>query len=140
MRHPYPIVVRFGDCDPAGIAYFPVIFDWFHQAMEDWFDRGLERPYATVIEGRRLGFPAVHSEADFVAPCRMGDRLTVGLSVAKVGRTSLHLAYTLEGAEAEDRRATGRTVVVVTDLETLRPRPLPEDLAERMAPYRSQPS
>lgn len=126
MAHLYRVTVRFGDCDPAGIVYFPVIFDWMHQAMEDWFDRGLGVPYATVIGERRIGFPAVHSEADFHAPCRLGETLEIALSVGRIGRTSLQLDYAVAD------RATARTVVAVVDLDTLRPIPLPEDLRTRM--------
>ena len=27
--------VRFGDVDPAGIVYFPKIYDYIHEAFED---------------------------------------------------------------------------------------------------------
>ena len=63
--HVYRLRVKFGDCDPAGIVYYPKFFDWFHQAMESWFDNVLGAPYASVIWDRKIGFPAAHTQADF---------------------------------------------------------------------------
>ena len=43
-------IVRFGECDPAGVAYYPEFFNWFHQAMEACFEDYLGVPYAEMIE------------------------------------------------------------------------------------------
>lgn len=134
--HVLPVDVGWGHCDPAGIVYFPRFFEMFHAAMESWFGAaaptGLGLPYQAVIVGRRLGFPAVHTEADFRAPTHFGERIGVELRVAKLGRTSITLAYVLRGG-AGDVRATGRTVVAVMDLDPSSPThhrgcPLPDDI------------
>ena len=131
-----PLRVRFGDCDPAGIAYFPRIFDWFHQAMESWFDEGLRAPYSEVLGRRGLGLPAVHSEADFRAPCRMGDGIDVHLVVERLGDRSLTLGYRITGRDdPSDLRATGRTVVAVIDRATHEAIPVPDDLRDRIAAW-----
>ena len=46
FRH--TVRARFGACDPVGIVYFPRYFDWFHQAMEAWFDDALVESYSMV--------------------------------------------------------------------------------------------
>jgi 4-hydroxybenzoyl-CoA thioesterase len=107
--------VRFGDCDPAGIVYFPRFFDWFHQAMESWFDQALGLPYAELITAERMGFPCVHTEADFKAGCRLGEDLVVELSVEKLGNSSVTLAYRVLGPDGS-LRVTGRSVIVVAHL------------------------
>ena len=131
------IQVRFGHVDPAGIAYFPRIYDWFHQAMEAWFDEALGRPYADVIRAD-LGFPAVRSEAEFLRPCALGDDLQVHLAVERVGERSVTLAYVVTGSDPSDRRATGRTVVVATRLREMRSTPVPAEIRAAMEPYRSE--
>ncbi|MFT4977236.1 MAG: 4-hydroxybenzoyl-CoA thioesterase [Myxococcota bacterium] len=104
-------VVRFGECDPAGVVYYPVFFGWFHEAMEAWFAERVGVPYATVLE--EIGFPAVRTEADFSRPCRNGDEVTVDVVVEKMGSRSLTFAFTVRGAgEGEDVRARGKTVCV----------------------------
>jgi 4-hydroxybenzoyl-CoA thioesterase len=131
FRH--PIEVRWGECDPAGIVYFPRFFERFHDAMERWFEAELGLRYDVLIMGRRLGLPAVHTEADFRAPCHFGERLVVELRVGRVGRTSLELAYRVLSPTEGDPRLTGRTVCALMDLDPDRPTharavPWPEDL------------
>ncbi len=118
--HVHRVDVRFGDCDPAGIVYFPRFFAMFHEAMETWFDARLGVAYAVLIGERRLGFPAVHSEADFKSPCAMGETIAIELRVVHLGRSSLGLAYTVRGA-AGDVRLTGATTCVVMDLDPASP-------------------
>lgn len=119
----HPLRVRFGDCDPAGIVYFPRFFDFFHQAMEGWFDV-LGRPYHEVVMGQRVGFPAVHTEADFQRPVAFGEQIQVELRVGRIGDSSLELHYEVRGAGEGvevSPRLTGRTVVVVMDLNPASP-------------------
>ena len=68
--HLHPHTVRFGECDPAGVVYFPVFFDWFHQAMESWFAEGLGHVYADILQ--RYGFPAVKPSAEFRCSTQSG--------------------------------------------------------------------
>jgi 4-hydroxybenzoyl-CoA thioesterase len=138
--HRHRVTVRFGDCDPAGVVYFPRFFDWFHQAMETWFGDALGVPYAEVIGQRKLGFPAVHTEADFRQPCRLGEELAVELQVTEVKRTSIRLAYTIRGWEDDSIRATGATVCVAVDLvpgsaQPLRTVAFPADLRSRIEAF-----
>ena len=89
--HIHKHTVRFGECDPAGVVYFPTFFDWFHQAMESWFEQGLQRPYADVLQ--HVGFPAVHTEADFRRPCRLGEALDIEVRVGDLGKKRFRLDY-----------------------------------------------
>jgi 4-hydroxybenzoyl-CoA thioesterase len=118
FRH--PIQIRWGDCDPAGIVYFPRFFERFHDAMEHWFGAALGVPYDSLIMTRRLGLPSVHTEADFRAPCRFGDRLVVELRVPKLGRTSIELAYRVMAPGEAGPRLTGKTVCALMDLDPTR--------------------
>jgi 4-hydroxybenzoyl-CoA thioesterase len=113
--HSLSIDVRFGDCDPAGIVYFPRYFDFFHQAMETWFPTHLGFGYDEFVRERKLGFPAVHSEADFERPSRFGDRIEIRQRVTRLGRSSITFAYEVHGPEG--LRARGRSVCVVMDLD-----------------------
>ncbi|MFO7561990.1 MAG: thioesterase family protein [Enhygromyxa sp.] len=117
--HVLALEVRFGDCDPAGIVYFPRYFDFFHQAMETWFPAELGFGYDEFVRERKLGFPAVHSEADFERPSRFGERIEIHQRVTRLGRTSIAFAYEVWGGGV--RRATGRSVCVVMNLDPSSP-------------------
>lgn len=140
----YPALIRWGDCDPAGIVYYPRYFDMFHQAMEAWFGEALGVPYVEVIQGRKLGFPSVHTEADFAAPSAFGDAVDVRLTVTRVGRSSIEFGYRVTARDdPADLRATGKTVCVVMDLDPgsktfRRALPMPDDLRARIETFRSR--
>jgi len=85
--------VRFGDVDPAGIVYFPRIFDYIHQAFEEVWDVHVGARYYYLLNDERVGFPLVHSEVDFRSPLRFGDRPIVRVTCFKIGRSSLGLRY-----------------------------------------------
>lgn len=134
-----PIRARFGACDPVGIVYFPRYFDWFHQAMEAWFDTALGTPYHVLL--RHHGLPAVHTEADYRAPVRFGDDVRVELRVGHLGRSSMRLDYRVLGS-ADQVHATGHTMVVHmgTDPQAadhMQAVPFPADLRAALAPFQA---
>lgn len=139
--HVHPVRIGWGHCDPAGIVYFPRFFELFHEAMETWFGDALGAPYDDVITVRRIGFPTVHTEADFRAPTRFGERVAVELRVGRIGGSSIELVYRVCGPGGDaDLRATGRTVVALMDLDPASPGfrrglPIPADLRARIEAF-----
>src|SRR5947208_9503467 len=86
------ILVRFGDLDAAGIAYYPNLVNFLHESFEDFFVGHVGRPYPEVFrEG--LGFPTAKVEMEFLSPVRYGDHLAVGVGVEKVGRSPVQIRY-----------------------------------------------
>ena len=126
-------VVRFADCDPAGIVFFPQYLVMLNTLIEEWFDDGLRIPYAGVIGERRLGLPTVRLEVDFTAVSRHGDQLGQRLAVGKIGRSSLALRVEFFGGD--ELRLRARQVLVCTSLDNHRPLPLPGDLRSAMLPF-----
>jgi len=143
--HAHRVRVYWGHCDPAGIVYFPRFFDMFHEAMETWFSDALQAPYDDVIVRRKIGFPSVHTEADFSKPTAFGETVVVQLRLAELGRSSMRLVYRIHGAEDEDDvRGTGSTVCAVMDLDPTSQRfrrsmPLPNDLRAAMQAFMDAP-
>lgn len=133
--------VRFGECDPAGILYYPRYFDLFHRTMEVWFAEALGRPYAPFVRDAGLGVPAVHAEADYFAPAAYGDDLDITLRISSLGRTSIGFVYEVVGADGV-RRAEGRVTTVLMDLDPNSPTfrravPLPDDFRAQLESYRA---
>jgi 4-hydroxybenzoyl-CoA thioesterase len=130
--------VRFADCDPAGIVFFPQYLVMLNTAVETWFDEALRIPYAQVIGERRLGLPTVRLEVDFTAVSRHGDELSLAIAVEQIGRSSLTLRHEVRGGTTLRLRA--RQVIVCTSLATHRAMPLPEDLRAAIAPFVESPT
>jgi len=118
-------VIRFSDCDPAGIVFYPQYFVMFNALVEDWID-ALDIGYRKLIIERRVGLPTVHLKADFRAVSRMGDRVTLALAVERVGSRSITLALQCHGADGV--RMAMQQVLVTTSLETHHAIEIPADL------------
>jgi 4-hydroxybenzoyl-CoA thioesterase len=123
------ILVRFGDLDAAGIAYYPNLVNFLHEAFEDFFTGHIGRPYPEVFrEG--LGFPTVKVEMEFLSPVHYGDHVDIAVIVERVGRSSVQIRY--EGSVAGRPVFRARNVMVVVDMKTFRPTPVPVGLRERL--------
>lgn len=125
--------VRFADCDPAGIVFFPQYLVMLNTLHEAWFDEALKIPYAELIGLRRTGLPTVRLEVDFTAISRHGERLRQTLAVKKLGRSSLTLR--VEFWCDTQLRMRAHQVLVCTSLITHRPVALPDDVRAAMIPY-----
>ena len=124
------ILVRFGDLDAAGIAYYPNLVNFLHESFEDFFEGHVGRPYPEVYrEG--IGFPTVKVEMEFLSPVHYGDRVSVEVTVERVGRSSVQIRY--EGSVKGYPVFRARNIAVVVDMRTFRPMPLPPWLRERFA-------
>jgi 4-hydroxybenzoyl-CoA thioesterase len=127
----YPIL--FSHCDPAGIVYFPRLFDLLHRAMEDWFTFGLEERFADFIVKKRLGIPTVRTEVDFVGPARFGDLVRIELRVLKLGRSSIELG--VDAFVGDQPCFNARHTVCCFTQDTYKAVAIPDGLRRRMEAY-----
>lgn len=121
--------VRFGHVDPAGIAFFPRIFDYVHDVFEELWENHVGIRYYYLLLEEQMGFPLVRSEVDFDHPLRFGDRPDAEVTCFHLGKSSLGLRYLIskEGTRCVDARMT--TVCVNT--ERMEPVPMPEEFRAR---------
>jgi 4-hydroxybenzoyl-CoA thioesterase len=126
MGYRTTIDVRFGDCDPAGIVYYPVLYHYCHVAFELAWADALGVPYHFLVADRRLGFPTVHVVTGFERPARYGDRVVFDVSVPRIGVSSVDFRF--EGSVSEDTILCSVHTKVCTDLTTLESTPIPGDL------------
>jgi 4-hydroxybenzoyl-CoA thioesterase len=131
MSYVQRVPVRFDDVDYAQIVYFPRLFGYCHWVFEDFFGHEVGVSYAKLLTERRLGFPTVHSEADFKSPLRFGDVARVQMDAVKLGERSVTQRYRLYLGEGKRLCAEIQLVHVATDLDSFKSQVIPEDL--RMA-------
>jgi 4-hydroxybenzoyl-CoA thioesterase len=127
------MLVRFSHCDPAGIVFYPQYFIMFNGLVEDWFNQGLGVNYARYITEHRLGFPIVKLECDFVAPSKIGEIITLGLKLERLGKSSMEIAVACRHGQEDRLRA--KFVLVAMNLDRQRAQPLPEDLRGLMLAF-----
>jgi 4-hydroxybenzoyl-CoA thioesterase len=128
------IQVRFGHVDPAGIAYFPRIFDYVHDVFEELWEQHVGVRYYHMLLEQHTGFPLAHSEVEFKSPLRFGDRPVVSVTSFRLGRSSIGLRYRFQVGERECVDA--RMTVVCVDTRTMQSQPIPEAFRRRFEELR----
>ncbi|WFR94443.1 acyl-CoA thioesterase [Rhizobium tumorigenes] len=118
--------LRFGDCDPSGIAYFPSYLNILVGVLEDYF-AALGFPWKTMIEERRIGVPTVRLDLTFSSPGFQGDELEFVVIVRRIGRASLDLEHQVSARGKILWTATHR--VVATNLDTQQSLAWPADIS-----------
>lgn len=113
------------DTDAAGVWHNTTAIRWTEDAEAE-----LHRSLGII--DRTFGLtPRVHLEYDFGVPLHFDDEVLVHLSVAELGSSSVTYEVTVD--RGEERAATGRLIAVLTDGETRRPRPWPDDLRSALS-------
>ena len=129
MTYEQIIEVTWGECDLAGLVYFPRMLEYCHRALEGLF-AGLEGGYATLTGERKIGIPTVHLTGDFVRPIRYGQRCVVCVTVQKIGRSSVTFTHVI--VDQTSREVCARFTHIVATC-ALRPEgvsavPVPDDM------------
>lgn len=122
--------IRFGHTDPAGIVYYPNYFDMFNGTVEDFFEECVGASFQRMQSESKVLTPLRHVECDFAAPCRIGDRLQLALTLVALGRSSAKLA--IDGSVEGSPRLRARLAIVFVSAESGRPVPPPAAVAERL--------
>ena len=89
------IRIQWGDCDPAGIVYFPRYFEYFDICTNALFERaGFFKP-AMLKSFGIAGIPVVDMKATFMTPSSFGEDVTVESSIVKWGKSSFVVQHRL---------------------------------------------
>ena len=95
------VSVAFGQCDPAGIVYYPNYFDMFNASTDAMVCAALEvhpRDLTRIYD--IIGIPMVDARNIYHRPSRHGDALRIESRVVAIGRSSFrveHRLYTEDG-------------------------------------------
>ena len=108
--------VRFQHTDPAGIVFFANILVYCHEAFEEFLRAG-GMPLEEFLGKREQILLLGHAEATFKRPFRVGQLVTVRLSVGRIGDRSFRLEYDLF-SEKKEHLATAATVHISVDPKT----------------------
>ena len=130
----HAIRIEWGDCDPAGIVYFPRYFEFFDASTARLFERvGL--PKQTLLKTYDIvGYPVVEVRANFRVPSRFGDDVAIESSICEWGRSSFRVQHRLmKGAMLAVEGFEKRVWVGhhPEDPQGIQSRPIPRDVIDR---------
>ena len=90
----FTVRVEFGDCDPAGIVWFPNFFRWIDAASRHFFaECGVPRWEETTQTLGVIGTPLVDTHTRFVKSASYGDTLSVAVRIIEWREKSFVQTY-----------------------------------------------
>ena len=89
------IRVEWGDCDPAGIVYYPRYFAYFDNCTAALFEAAGLPKHEMLRHYQIVGIPMVDTRARFLAPSRFGDDVEVESCVTEWRRSSFDVQHRL---------------------------------------------
>ncbi|AMN47155.1 4-hydroxybenzoyl-CoA thioesterase [Steroidobacter denitrificans] len=127
----WPVRVYYEDVDLGGIVYYANYMKFMERARTEWL-RAAGIDQLPLKEQHGLIFAVVELQTRFRKPARFDDVLQVSCAVVATARASLTLKQEIhrEGPHGE-LLLDGDVRIACLDVQTLRPRPLPPQLASR---------
>jgi len=125
--------VEFRDTDAAGIVHFSAFFPYMEAAEHEMLRSlgiavlpaiadpgGRDVADTQAAPGVRVTWPRVSASCDYQAAARFEDVLEINVSVARIGRSSVHYQFDFARTTGDGQPpvpvATGRIVVVCCQL------------------------
>ena len=130
------IHVEWGDCDPAGIVYFPRFFEYFDACTNALFEKAGFRKAEMLKQFGLLGIPLVEASARFYAPASFGETVTVDTRIVEWGKSSFqveHRLYKGDGLRAEGREKRVWAVADANAEKGMRGSVIPEEVKMRFS-------
>ena len=129
-------LVEFSDTDMAGIVHHAVYFRYMESAEHAFF-RSLGLTVAPPKNTSSVGWPRVHTEADFSAPLRFEDEVEIHLLVAEKKSKALTYAFRLRKLNTAEpyEVARGRITVVCIKMVggKMKAANIPKEIADKIS-------
>jgi 4-hydroxybenzoyl-CoA thioesterase len=124
------VEIQFGDCDPAGIVYYPNYFRFFDNATAAMLSAAFAMHKRNWLDHYGiLGIPMVDTGARFIKPSSFGDVVEIRSEITELGRSSFGVKHTLlRDGETTIEAHEKRVWVVRGEDGGIRAAPLPDDV------------
>ena len=93
-------VLRFGDCDAAGVIYTPRALVFAYELLESWYRDVAGASWGAMPESHGMNAPTVHYEADCMAPLMVDTDYELRLWVSGMGQSSVN--FVIDGVGLDE--------------------------------------
>ena len=128
--------IEWGDCDPAGIVYYPRYFAFFDASTSALIERALGMTKHDYLKAHDFaGHPLVNTHSRFIIPTRFGDDVTIETTIAEFRRSSFDVRHRLtkHGALAVEGFETRVWVRGDAANGKMKSAPIPQDVIDRLS-------
>ena len=128
----YRVAVQFGDCDPAGIVFFPNFNRWMDEASLAFFMACGIPPWRELVKTRGIiGTPLLEIHTRFLRPATYGETLEIHTTVEHwAAKTFRHRHVVMRGEEVlcEGTEVRAFCTRDPQNPERIKAIPVPEDI------------
>ena len=89
------VYVEWGDCDPAGIVFYPRFFEYFDACSAALFASVGANIHEMQRSGEIAGIPMVDIRASFHKPVLFGTTVEIASTISEFGRSSFTIQHRL---------------------------------------------
>jgi len=125
----WPVRVYYEDTDAGGIVFYANYLKFFERARTEWL-RAAGINQQELIASDNAGFVVKSATINYHAPARLDDELRLTLVIEKLGRASVQFAQ--KAYKGDTLLVEANVKVGCVDLANVRPRSLPEHVADKM--------
>jgi 4-hydroxybenzoyl-CoA thioesterase len=128
--------IEWGDCDPAGIIYYPRYFAFFDACTSALIERALGMTKQDYLKAYDFsGHPLVNTRSRFLFPTRFGDDVLIESTVTDIRRASFDVRHLLfkNGALAVEGFETRVWVRGDPAKGTMRAAPVPQAVVDLLS-------
>ncbi|BAB66074.1 MULTISPECIES: acyl-CoA thioesterase [Sulfurisphaera] len=129
LEYVFEDVVRIYDTDAQGIAHYAAYYRFFTNTIEKFFNEKVGIPYPNVNE--ELWFVMVESHAVYHKPVKLGDRLTVLLSVKLLSKKVIR--FDLKILNKGDLTTEGYLIQVAINPKIWKSVEIPKEILDKLS-------
>ncbi len=130
--HIYRVDVHFGDCDPAGIVFFPNFAKWMDQSSLAFFIACGVPPWRELVKTRGIvGTPVLETHTKFVKTATYGETIEVHTRIEEWRAKTFTHRHVIKRGEDVLCEGTEVRAFVMRDPanpDRIRAMPVPEDI------------
>ena len=128
----YSVTVQFGDCDPAGIVFFPNFSRWMDAASLSFFMQCGVPPWRELVKTRGIvGTPLLEINTRFIQAATYGETLEIATHVEEWRNKAFIQQHRVTRGDmliCEGREVRAFVMRDAADPDRLRAIPVPEDI------------
>ena len=122
------LTVSWGESDPFGLVYFPMMFTWFNETEHELL-RTLGFPTNKLIRESRTAFVMGDVHFRFIGPAAYGDKVRTTMQLNKMGKSTVHWDCKAVQATSGDVLTEGRAIRIYARIQedgNLAAEPIPD--------------
>ena len=130
----YAVNVQFGDCDPAGIVFFPNFSRWMDEASLAFFMACGVPPWRELVKTRGIiGTPLLEIHTRFMRPATYGETIHVHTTVEEWAAKTFRHRHVVKRGDTVLCEGTEVRAFCIRDPdnpERIKAIPVPEDILQ----------